>query len=1126
MTTARAAWALPFLLFGSGFCALVYQTMWLRELRSVFGASTPASAAVLAVFMAGLGAGGVLFGARAERSSRPLRLYALLELGIALGAALSPVLVDLARTIYYAMGGSSSLSGPGALVARVALTAIALGAPVVLMGGTFPAMARALVLYRSREGDAVETRRPLALLYGVNTLGSVVGALAATFVLLEVYGVRNSVWLACTLNALVAIVALSIARRLPQTAPPPSPPRPSPARDAPSAPAVSSPIVPSIAVSRRAVLLAAFATGFAFLLLELVWYRLCAPLLGGSTYSFGLVLAIALLGVGVGGAAYAFLGPQRPTPARFAVTCALEACLLLAPFALGDDIARLAFHLRAMGEASFGGLVFSWSVVTAALVFPGAVVAGWQFPLLLALAGDGAENAAKDSGHVYAANTLGCITGSIAGGFGLLPALGALGAWKLAALVLVVAGAAFFVRRALFTGIARERGRALAFAALGTCALWLATFTGPTALWRHNAIGAGRGTVTASTWNDREALRMARGRALIEEHDGVESSLAFMAGHGESLIVNGKSDGATLDDPQTQIGLGMVPALLHASSTHAGTHAGANPSKSQGPTSAFVIGLGTGQTAGWLAALPGMQRVDVAEIEPRVIDFARRNGSTSFDVVNAKNVNIIVADGREALATSSNRYDLIVSEPSNPYRAGIASFYSIDFYTAAQERLAEGGVFAQWLQAYEIEPTAMQTAVATMLQVFPHAIALRLEPADLLLVGRRDDSAIDVATLRALLDEHSGVPLYRTAMERILFNTDAEGVLSRVYAGEHFLVALALGPTGNGTVVNSDDLPLLEVSFARSVGNARSQSPLDEMLTLARARGQHLPRIIDDAAHPVDWAMVEAQRARFLIADGNVQDASGFDELERSWALQATAPPSSSSSSSSSSSPIARALLDADQRAPPPNARDIVGRTIRASVRAQLGAGDVSENARELDALAAAGFASEVALIRVDDAIAHADLPRARALLEPALAALAHDPWVHQAHVMAPLQRFANAELATALAPGTTQIARSEALAVGARIAAAHFAGGHSDHARVRLAESMLRARGPDPIPQWCVAVFEAFEPHPVWTLPWLGERRDCYAAHAPARLAAAEADFDAFVAHAAVPLASVLPPG
>src|ERR1043166_5957321 len=133
------------LLFGGGLCALVYQTMWLRELRTVFGASTPANAAVLAVFMGGLGLGSSFFGRRAERSPNPLRMYAHLELGIAAAAAVSPFLVDAVRAVYIGVGGSSTLGGAGATVARLALTVVALGLPATLMGGTFPAMARALM---------------------------------------------------------------------------------------------------------------------------------------------------------------------------------------------------------------------------------------------------------------------------------------------------------------------------------------------------------------------------------------------------------------------------------------------------------------------------------------------------------------------------------------------------------------------------------------------------------------------------------------------------------------------------------------------------------------------------------------------------------------------------------------------------------------------------------------------------------------------------------------------------------------------------------------------------------------------------------------------------------------------
>lgn len=1111
--------ALASLLVGSGFCSLVYQTMWLRELRAVFGASTPATAAVLAVFMAGLGAGGWVLGGRAERSHAPLRLYALLEVGIAVSAALSPFLVDAARAAYYALGGTSSLGGGGALVVRLASTIVALGVPVFLMGGTFPAMARALMTSAASTSasSGTETRRPLALLYGANTLGAVMGAASSTFLLLEVYGVRTSLWLACVLNALVAAIAFSAARRARASVPPTSVPAANPASN-PAPGRAGGPALP-----RSLIAFAAFATGFAFLLLELVWYRMCAPLLGGSTYSFGLVLAIALFGVGLGGLAYAWVGPVRPTPGRFAVTCALQAVLLLVPFAVGDGIAQLAYALRALGAPTFGGLVLSWTAIAALLVLLPSLVAGWQFPLLLALSGDGSERAAKDSGQVYAANTFGAIAGSIAGGFGALPLLGALGAWKLVAGVLVAAGA-LFAARAVFAERERERerGRVIAFGALAVCALMLTVLPeGPTALWRHNAIGAGRGTATASTWNEREWLRRHMSRQVLEEHDGVESSLAFLGrGHGESLVVNGKSDGATLGDPQTQVGLAVVPALLHGATGAPATPA--TPAKT-----AFVIGLGTGQTAGWLAAMPGMERVDVAEIEPKVIEFARRNADTNFNVVDAKNVNMFFADGREALATSSQTYDIIVSEPSNPYRAGIASFYSVDFYEEARARLAPGGVFAQWLQAYEIEATAMQTAVATMLSVFPHAVALRLQPGDLLIVARADDDdpSVDVARLRALVATEP----YRTAMTRIMMNPSAEGLLSRVYANDAFLHRLAATvPPG---AYNTDDVPLLEVSFARSVGKEQRGEPvIDELFTLARRHGEHALQLRGD----VDAALIESQRARFLIAsnDGDAHPTLAFDPLESAWVR--------------GNLDVAAALLDAERAAAGgatdagralavrPNAADVVGRMIRAAVDAQRGRTDPNA----LAALASEGFATEVTLLRLDAALAQHragevpalvdDVPAlvddVPALVDEACDLLARDPWVHQGLLAAVLQRVS-----------TTKYPAAVIDAIAERLLAHPFAGRANEMARIRAGEALLRQRASAPsasggasLPLWCLKVFEPFEPHPLWTATWLDDRLSCYRAHpqavGEARVVQAQADLDAFVEHSAMPLASLLP--
>ncbi|MCU1277462.1 MAG: Spermidine synthase, partial [bacterium] len=200
------------LLFGSGLCALIYQVAWLRELRLVFGASTAASAAVLGIFMGGLGAGGLVFGKRATVARRPLLLYARLEMGIAIASALTPLFVMLARWLYAAVGGTPALGLGGGTIARLILAAVVLGIPTLLMGGTLPAAAQAV----TRAGDV--GRRDLAVLYGANTLGAVAGATLSTFVLHEAFGTRRMLLAACLVNLVVAAIAALLAARMSERA--------------------------------------------------------------------------------------------------------------------------------------------------------------------------------------------------------------------------------------------------------------------------------------------------------------------------------------------------------------------------------------------------------------------------------------------------------------------------------------------------------------------------------------------------------------------------------------------------------------------------------------------------------------------------------------------------------------------------------------------------------------------------------------------------------------------------------------------------------------------------------------------------------------------------------------------
>lgn len=811
--------AVSLLLFGSGLCALVYQTVWLREFRLIFGASTAATAAVLGIFMGGLGLGSVLLARRCERTKNPLGFYANLELIIAISAAATPFLVTLVRYLYSAAGGSLALGPFFGTVARLLLSALVLAVPTLLMGGTLPAAARSVI------GSEDAGRRGLACLYGINTLGAVTGVILSTFFGLELLGNHHTLWAACLLNILVAL----IARRLSRSFPVPDEAPPAPTTEAPTQKALAPPAF---------VLTASALVGFAFLLMELVWYRMLNPLLGGSTFTFGLILAVALLGIGLGGALYAVAGQRGGgTLTAFGWTCALEAIFIAIPFALGDRLAILASHLRTLSTVGFSAHIFGWFIIIAIAVLPAAIIAGYQFPLLVALLGRGGQSVATHTARAYALNTVGAISGSLAGGFGLMPFMTAPGLWKLVTIVLAGLSLA-----TLFVGRGRGLIRPFATAAIATVAIGAVglLFTlGPTAAWRHSGIGAGRSSLNAPSRNALiEQLMLARQRS-VWEGDGVESSVSIQATHGASFVVNGKSDGNIRTDAGTQVLGGLIGAALKPD-----------------VKTACVIGLGTGSTAGWLARLPEIERVDAMELEPAILHMAKVCELGNLFVLDNPKCHILLGDARELLITGKARYDLVFSEPSNPYRAGIASLFTTEFYETAKERLNPGGLFLQWVQAYEVESDAIRMVLATLAGVFPHVEVWTTQTGDLLLVASAEARTWDAAALRARLQ----VEPFKTAISRIWGVDSAEGFLSHFVCNSTLPARLARMPDVER---NTDDNTLLEFAFARSLGRSGGfRTP--ELLDAATAMKATRPNITGE----VDWAKVDEERLAMFAYNG------------------------------------------------------------------------------------------------------------------------------------------------------------------------------------------------------------------------------------------------------------------
>jgi spermidine synthase len=817
---SRRTWLVAVLLFGSGFCALVYQTTWLREFRLIFGASTAASAAVLGVFMGGLGFGGIVLGKRVERSDRPVVFYATLELLIAVGAALSPALIIMARSAYVALGGTQTMGLVGGTIARLVLAGLILGGPTFLMGGTLPAAVRAVV------SSEDVSRRSVGILYGINTLGAVSGALTGTFYLFEAFGNRLTLWWAAILNIVVALTAFHLSKRL--STEPES--------------VKTSDREQGSGASPWFVFVAAAIVGFAFFLLEIVWYRMLAPLLGGSTFCFGLILATALLGIGMGGVAYAVFGLKRSaTLLFFGLTCAMEAFFIALPYALGDRIAISAMLLRPLGTLGFSGHVAAWSMVCALVIFPAAFVAGLQFPVLIALLGEGRNSVGSQTGSAYAWNTVGALAGSLAGGFGFIPMFSAPGVWKI---VIYMLG----TLAVLTTALAGRRGqlRVSALFAFGivVAAVMMTTTQGPTAFWRHSQIGVGRLKKYQESPNELRDLASSIRRYVPREMDGLESSVALMNADSVSFIVNGKSDGNAKIDAGTQVMIGLIGAALHPDSK-----------------SALVIGLGTGSSAGWLAAVPGIQKVQVAELEPAILDVARLCAPVNHDALSNPKLTVSIGDGRELLLTVRQNFDLVVSEPSNPYRAGVAGLFTREFYQSVDRRLNPGGLFLQWVQTYDIDDRTIEIFYRTLGSVFENIETWQTQAGDLLLVASHQPVRWNADQLRSRLAEEP----FKSALSGAWQTSGLEGFLAHYLGNEAVTRTLQ---NLESWPLNTDDHTMIEFAFARNVGLTNGFQ-IENLRAAARAAHSDRANIGEGE---VDWAQVEEARlAAYPIADTTFQ---------------------------------------------------------------------------------------------------------------------------------------------------------------------------------------------------------------------------------------------------------------
>jgi spermidine synthase len=749
--------------FASGAAGLIYQVAWANALGLIFGYSMYAVAVVLAVFMAGLAAGSAYLGSWAERHTEPVALYARFEFLVAVTGALSLAGLAGVRWLYVASYPTVHGFQPLLLGLRLFGAAVVLFIPTFLMGGTFPILVRGVMRNSGELGIRVSQ------LYWVNTLGAVAGTLLSGFVLLPACGLRLTVASAAALNLLAGLTALWIARGLKSK---------KVTRSADSKITSASPEPPQ-ATSRFLLFLFAVAGGTAFAY-EIAWTRLLAVTIGSSTYAFTLMLATFLAGAVMGSALFHlfFAGSGRVSLTTLSWTQIGIGVGALSSLVLFHWIPAVIPPLLRATHQTFAGLVAAQLLTSALTVLPAAIVFGFNFPLLVVLfdrAGDRRTGFSSTVGKAYAANTVGAIVGALLSGFWLIPWLGGF------RVIAVAAGVNLLLALTLDVRSPRRRIHPLV---LDFAFLLVAFVVGSSSFFYDRSLLSLSTVLYGNSHQGHLTLgEIAATNDLVFAADGVNDSIAVVRTDATvSLRINGKVDAST-GDARTQLLLGHLGAVFHPA-----------------PRRVLIIGFGGGMTASAVARYPDIERIDCVEIERAVIRAAPYLDSLNRNVLSDPRVHLIFDDARNFLLTSRQRYDLIISEPSNPWIAGIATLFTDEFYTAARQRLAPGGIFVQWVQAYSLDPADLRMILATFAPHFADVTLWRAAETDLLLLGRTDRAPLQFGRLRSLWQNE---PLQK----------DFEGIDVHQPEGlvaYYLLDDAAVRKLAGGSTLNTDDRPLLE----------------------------------------------------------------------------------------------------------------------------------------------------------------------------------------------------------------------------------------------------------------------------------------------------------------------------
>jgi spermidine synthase len=739
---------LPFMLLlfvGSGCAALIYEIVWLQLLQLVIGLTAVSLGVLLGTFMGGMCLGSLLLPRLISSRAHPLRVYAMLEAGIGLVGIAVLFLVPAVEKLYTAHGGG----GFSGILLRAVVSGVCLLPPTLLMGATLPAISR-----------WVETTPRgvswLGFFYGGNIVGAVFGCLLAGFYLLRVYDMAHATYVAACINGAVALLGFLLAALAPRHDPFTESTADT-AASSPAAPNLSSEVSPSPV---RGVYWVIALSGFCALGAEVIWTRLLSLMLGATVYTFSIILAVFLIGLGIGSTsgAYVARNSKRPRVALGICQMLLAAAIAWCSYMITKALPN--WPIDPSLTATQPWFTFQVDMARAmSAILPAACLWGASFPLALAAASSRGQDPGRLVGGVYAANTVGAILGSLGFSLVVVPLIGTQGGQRVLIIVSAISALVALVPVLLKPAESDEpesastRGFGAAGLILGSVgAITLAVYVG---VIPWGVVAYGRWVATYKNLIGDKVVA----ESAVPMTGGSDTYCIYMGeGYNGTVAVTLQSDGiksfhsagkvqASNDprDMRLQRMLGHISALAVAS-----------------PKNVLVVACGAGVTAGSFVVHPDVTNIVICDIEPLVPDHVATNFTKeNYDVVHDPRVHIVHDDGRHFIRTTKEKFDVITSDPIDPWVKGCAALNTVEYYQMCKDHLNPGGVMSLWIPLYESNGETIKSVLATFFHVFTNGIFWSNdqngEGYDAVLFGQADGSKIDIDKMQARIDSEPAV---------------------------------------------------------------------------------------------------------------------------------------------------------------------------------------------------------------------------------------------------------------------------------------------------------------------------------------------------------------------------------